>query len=43
MKRRDFLAVSVAAAASADASPQLAVNGGAPVRSKPLAGPNWGP
>src|ERR1700726_3964084 len=43
MKRRDFLAVSVAAAASADANPQLAVNGGAPVRSEPLAGPNWGP
>jgi 8-amino-3,8-dideoxy-alpha-D-manno-octulosonate transaminase len=43
MNRRDFLAASVAAAASADAAPQLAVNGGAPVRSKPLMGPNWGP
>ena len=43
MNRRDFLAASVAAAASANAAPQLAMNGGAPVRSKPLAGPNWGP
>jgi 8-amino-3,8-dideoxy-alpha-D-manno-octulosonate transaminase len=43
MKRREFLAASVVAAVSADAAPQLAVNGGAPVRSKPLAGPNWGP
>jgi hypothetical protein len=43
MNRRDFLVASVAAAATADAAPQLAMNGGAPVRSKPLAGPNWGP
>jgi 8-amino-3,8-dideoxy-alpha-D-manno-octulosonate transaminase len=43
MNRRSFLAASVAAAASADAAPQLAVDGGTPVRSKPLAGPNWGP
>ena len=43
MKRRDFLAASVAAAATADAAPQLAVDGGAPVRTKPLAGANWGP
>jgi len=43
MNRRDFLAASVLAAASADAAPQLAVKGGAPVRSQPLAGPNWGP
>ena len=42
--RRDFLAAAAAAAiASADAAPQLAVNGGAPVRAKPLGGPNWGP
>ena len=43
MNRRDFLAASMAAAATADASPQLAVNGGAPVRSQPLVGANWGP
>jgi 8-amino-3,8-dideoxy-alpha-D-manno-octulosonate transaminase len=42
MNRRSFLAVSVAASA-AGAAPQLAVDGGAPVRSKPLVGPNWGP
>jgi len=43
MNRRSFLAASVVAAAAADAAPQLAVDGGTPVRSKPLAGPNWGP
>ena len=42
--RRDFLAAAVAVAiGSAEAAPQLAVNGGTPVRSKPLGGPNWGP
>jgi 8-amino-3,8-dideoxy-alpha-D-manno-octulosonate transaminase len=45
MNRRDFLAATMltAAAADADAPPQLAVNGGAPVRATPLTGPNWGP
>lgn len=46
MNRRDFLAgaaVSAAGAARADDTGQLAVNGGAPVRTKPLTGPNWGP
>jgi 8-amino-3,8-dideoxy-alpha-D-manno-octulosonate transaminase len=42
MDRREFLAAA-AVAASASASPQLAVDGGAPVRTKPLTGPNWGP
>ena len=41
--RRAFLAAAAAALGSADAAPQLAVNGGAPVRDKPLGGPNWGP
>lgn len=43
MNRRDFLAATVVAAASADAAPQLALNGGVPVRAKPLVGTNWGP
>ena len=43
MNRRDFLAATAAAAASANAAPQLAVEGGAPVRTKPLVGANWGP
>ncbi len=44
MNRRDFLAgAMMTAAADADAAPQLAVNGGTPVRTKPLTGPNWGP
>ena len=43
MNRRDFLAATAVAAASADATPQLALNGGLPVRTKPLAGANWGP
>ncbi len=44
MDRRNFLAAAAAVAiGSADAAPQLAVNGGTPVRSKPLGGPNWGP
>ena len=42
--RRDFLAAAAAAAiGSAEAAPQLAVDGGTPVRAKPLGGPNWGP
>jgi 8-amino-3,8-dideoxy-alpha-D-manno-octulosonate transaminase len=44
MDRRAFLAAAAAAALpSADAAPQLAVNGGTPVRSKPLVTANWGP
>jgi len=45
MKRRAFLAAASAAAtlgAAAD-STQLAVNGGAPVRTHPLGTANWGP
>jgi len=44
--RRRFLAAAAVAAASArdaDAVDQLAVDGGAPVRSRPLKGANWGP
>jgi len=41
--RRDFMAAAAAALTSAGAAPQLAVNGGSPVRTKPLGGPNWGP
>lgn len=42
--RRKFLAAAAATAmGSAEAAPQLAVNGGAAVRSKPLGGANWGP
>jgi len=43
MNRRDFLAATVVVAANADDTPQLALNGGVPVRTKPLVGPNWGP
>ena len=43
MDRREFLAATAVAAASARAASQLAVDGGAPVRTKPLTGPNWGP
>jgi 8-amino-3,8-dideoxy-alpha-D-manno-octulosonate transaminase len=44
MHRRGFLAATTAAAAlHADDTPQLAVDGGAPVRSRSLTGPNWGP
>jgi 8-amino-3,8-dideoxy-alpha-D-manno-octulosonate transaminase len=44
MDRRTFLAAAAAATLpSADAAPRLAVNGGAPVRSKPLVSANWGP
>jgi 8-amino-3,8-dideoxy-alpha-D-manno-octulosonate transaminase len=44
LDRRDFLAAAAAAATgSAVAAPQLAVNGGSPVRSRPLTGANWGP
>jgi 8-amino-3,8-dideoxy-alpha-D-manno-octulosonate transaminase len=44
MHRRGFLAAAAATAAlHAEDRPQLAVNGGAPVRTRPLTGPNWGP
>ena len=44
MDRRAFLATAAAATlAPAEAAPQLAVNGGAPVRSQPLGTANWGP
>lgn len=43
--RRTFLAASAAAAVAAGdaAAQELAVNGGSPVRTQPLKGPNWGP
>jgi 8-amino-3,8-dideoxy-alpha-D-manno-octulosonate transaminase len=44
MHRRAFLAAAAAATVkSAGAAPQLAVNGGTPVRSQPLGTANWGP
>jgi 8-amino-3,8-dideoxy-alpha-D-manno-octulosonate transaminase len=43
MERRTFLAAAAATIASADTTPQLAVNGGAPVRTRPLGTENWGP
>jgi 8-amino-3,8-dideoxy-alpha-D-manno-octulosonate transaminase len=44
MDRRAFLATAAAATVtSAGASPQLAVDGGTPVRSQPLGTANWGP
>jgi 8-amino-3,8-dideoxy-alpha-D-manno-octulosonate transaminase len=45
MNRRAFLtaAAAVTLKPAAGAAPQLAVNGGAPVRSQPLATANWGP
>jgi 8-amino-3,8-dideoxy-alpha-D-manno-octulosonate transaminase len=44
MHRRAFLATAAAASvASAASADQLAVNGGAPVRSQPLGTANWGP
>src|SRR5579864_4886383 len=43
MDRRAFLTAAAASAASAEAAPQLAVNGGAPVRAQPLGTANWGP
>jgi 8-amino-3,8-dideoxy-alpha-D-manno-octulosonate transaminase len=44
VNRRGFLtAAAVAAVANAEADPQLAVNGGVPVRARPLTGANWGP
>jgi len=45
LARRDFLAAAALAATAttkADAA-ELAVNGGAPVRTQPLTGRNWGP
>ena len=44
MDRRAFLAAAAAATLKpAGAAPQLALNGGAPVRSQPLGAGNWGP
>ena len=44
MNRRSFLAAAAAASvASADTTPQLAVNGGTPVRTQALGSANWGP
>ncbi|MBI3681765.1 MAG: DegT/DnrJ/EryC1/StrS family aminotransferase [Acidobacteria bacterium] len=43
MKRRSFLtAAAVAAAPGAEAAPKLAVDGGTPVRDKPLRAGYWG-
>ncbi|MEK7409710.1 MAG: aminotransferase class I/II-fold pyridoxal phosphate-dependent enzyme, partial [Acidobacteriota bacterium] len=43
MKRREFLGAAAAAAGGAGASPQLAIEGGAPVRARPLTKRDWGP
>ncbi len=44
MNRRAFLATAAAATVtSAGAAPQLAVDGGTPIRSQPLGTANWGP
>lgn len=44
MNRREFVALGAATAVgTANAAPELAVNGGTPVRSGPLRGLNWGP
>jgi len=44
MDRRSFLtAVTSVSLASANAAPELALEGGTPVRSAPLVSPNWGP
>ena len=43
MDRRQFVAAMAAAVGTADASTELAVNGGAPVRTTPLHAGNWGP
>ena len=43
MNRRSFLAAAALTAARAETDSQLALNGGTPVRTKPLTGPNWGP
>ena len=43
VNRRNFLTAAAAATLTADAAPQLAKDGGTPVRTRPLTGPNWGP
>ncbi|MCP5110217.1 MAG: DegT/DnrJ/EryC1/StrS family aminotransferase [bacterium] len=43
MNRRKFVAAMAAAGSAAQAAPRLAVDGGAPVRSKPLRPDHWGP
>ena len=43
MDRRQFVAGMAAAAGTAGAAPELAVDGGTPVRQTPLRGGNWGP
>lgn len=44
MNRRSFVALGAGTVTGAvNAAPQLALNGGTPVRSSPLRGMNWGP
>jgi len=43
MDRRRFVAAAVAGAGSAAGAGQLALDGGKPVREKPLRGDHWGP
>jgi len=43
VNRRKFLGAAAAAAAGAEASAQLAVEGGKPVRERPLRADYWGP
>ena len=43
MDRRLFMASMAAAAAAADASSELAIDGGRPVRAEPLLSDHWAP
>lgn len=43
MDRREFLGAAAVAAGGAQAAPQLAVEGGTPVRTRPLHADYWGP
>jgi len=42
MDRRQFVATMTGAAGAANAAPELAIKGGAPVRKTPLQSANWG-
>lgn len=43
MQRRHFMVSMAAAASAAGAAPKLAIDGGEPVRNKPLVSDHWGP
>ena len=42
MNRRQFLATAAVAAGAGNAAPKLALDGGTPVRQKPLQAGFWG-